>query len=82
MSPLQYQKQIRLQTARALLLAQSGDVAGIGFNVTYESPSQFSREYARQFGVPPSVMLFATAKTDIIAILSASSYYSCQATSA
>lgn len=54
MSPLQYQKQIRLQTARALLLAQPGDVAGVGFSVGYESPSQFSREYARQFGAPPA----------------------------
>ena len=54
MSPVQYQKQIRLQTARARLLAQSGDVAGIGFSVGYESPSQFSREYARLFGVPPA----------------------------
>ncbi|WOD14445.1 AraC family transcriptional regulator [Paraburkholderia kirstenboschensis] len=54
MSPLQYQKQIRLQTARARLLAQQGDVAGVGFSVGYESPSQFSREYARQFGVSPA----------------------------
>jgi len=53
MSPLQYQKQIRLQTARARLLAQPGDVAGIGFSVGYESSTQFSREYARQFGAPP-----------------------------
>jgi AraC-like DNA-binding protein len=54
MSPLQYQKQIRLQTARARLLAQSRDIAGVGFSVGYESPSQFSREYTRQFGVPPA----------------------------
>lgn len=53
MSPLQYQKQIRLQAARALLIAQSGDVAGIGFRVGYDSPSQFSREYGRLFGAPP-----------------------------
>ena len=53
MSPLEYQKQIRLQTARARLLAQPGDVAGVGFSVGYESPSQFSREYARLFGAPP-----------------------------
>jgi len=53
MSPLQYQKQIRLQEARTRLLAQPGDVAGIGFSVGYESPSQFSREYARLFGEPP-----------------------------
>lgn len=54
MSPVQYQKQIRLQTARARLLAQPGDVAGVGFSVGYESPSQFSREYARLFGAPPA----------------------------
>lgn len=54
MSPVQYQKRIRLQTARARLLAQPGDVAGVGFSVGYESPSQFSREYARLFGAPPA----------------------------
>ncbi len=53
MSPLQYQKQIRLQEARHRLLAQGRDVAGIGFAVGYDSPSQFSREYARLFGHPP-----------------------------
>lgn len=53
MSPLQYQKLIRLQTARARLVAQPGDVAGVGFSVGYESSTQFSREYARQFGAPP-----------------------------
>jgi AraC-like DNA-binding protein len=54
MSPLQYQKRIRLQAARARLLAQPGDVAGVCFSVGYESPSQFSREYARLFGAPPA----------------------------
>ncbi|KAA5604846.1 AraC family transcriptional regulator [Roseospira marina] len=53
MSPLQFQKQIRLQEARRLLAAQAGDAAGIGFQVGYESPSQFSREYSRLFGAPP-----------------------------
>ncbi|KQW84197.1 AraC family transcriptional regulator [Brevundimonas sp. Root1279] len=53
MSPLQYQKQIRLQEARNLLLARGRDVAGIGFTVGYDSPSQFSREYSRLFGQPP-----------------------------
>ena len=53
MSPLQYQKLIRLQTARARLVAQPGDVAGVGFSVGYESSTHFSREYARQFGAPP-----------------------------
>jgi transcriptional regulator GlxA family with amidase domain len=53
MSPLQYQKQIRLQEARRLMLAQALDAATAGFAVGYESPSQFSREYARRFGLPP-----------------------------
>lgn len=53
MSPLQYLKQIRLQEARRLMLAQALDAATAGFNVGYESPSQFSREYARHFGLPP-----------------------------
>jgi AraC-like DNA-binding protein len=54
MSPLQYQKQIRLQEARARLLAQSHDVAAVGYSVGYDSPSQFSREYSRLFGAPPA----------------------------
>lgn len=54
MSPIQYQKQIRLQEARLRLLAHPGDVAGVAYAVGYESPAQFSREYRRQFGSPPS----------------------------
>lgn len=54
MSPIQFQKQIRLQEARLLLAAAPDDVAGIGYAVGYDSPSQFSREYRRQFGTPPS----------------------------
>jgi AraC-like DNA-binding protein len=54
MSPLQYQKRIRLQEARARLLVISADVAAVGFEVGYDSPSQFSREYSRLFGAPPS----------------------------
>jgi AraC-like DNA-binding protein len=53
MAPIQFQKQIRLHEARARLLFEPGDVAGVGFAVGYESPSQFSREYRRMFGVPP-----------------------------
>ncbi|MDF2503511.1 AraC family transcriptional regulator [Clostridium sp.] len=53
MSPLQYQKQVRLQEARRLLLSETLDAADAGFKVGYESPSQFSREYARMFGLPP-----------------------------
>lgn len=53
MSPLQFQKRIRLQEARSLLLAGPDDVAGVGHLVGYDSPSQFSREYRRLFGAPP-----------------------------
>ncbi len=53
MSPLQYQKQLRLQEARRLILGQSIDAATAGHHVGYDSPSQFSREYARLFGAPP-----------------------------
>jgi AraC-like DNA-binding protein len=54
MSPLQYQKQLRLQEARRLMLGQAMDAATAGHSVGYESPSQFSREYSRLFGAPPS----------------------------
>jgi len=53
MSPLQYQKAIRLQEARRLLLSEQLDAADAAFKVGYESPSQFSREYSRMFGLPP-----------------------------
>ncbi len=53
MSPLQYQKQLRLQEARRLMFGQTIDAASAGHRVGYESPSQFSREYARMFGAPP-----------------------------
>jgi AraC-like DNA-binding protein len=53
MSPLQFQKRIRLQEARSLLLARAGDVAGVGHIVGYDSPTQFNREYRRLFGAPP-----------------------------
>ncbi|MFD9002431.1 AraC family transcriptional regulator N-terminal domain-containing protein [Streptomyces sp. NPDC059582] len=53
MSPLQFQKRIRLQEARSLLIARAGDVAGVGHLVGYDSPTQFSREYRRLFGAPP-----------------------------
>ncbi|GAA2465199.1 AraC family transcriptional regulator [Winogradskya humida] len=53
LTPIQYQKQIRLQEARSRLLAGTHDVATVGYAVGYESPSQFSREYRRMFGAPP-----------------------------
>lgn len=53
LSPLQYQKQLRLQEARRLMLAERLDAATAAFQVGYESPSQFSREYSRLFGAPP-----------------------------
>jgi AraC-like DNA-binding protein len=53
LSPLQFQKQLRLQEARRLMLAERMDAANAAFQVGYESPSQFSREYNRMFGAPP-----------------------------
>lgn len=54
MSPLQYQKQLRLTEARRLMLSERLDASTAAFRVGYESPSQFSREYRRLFGAPPS----------------------------
>jgi AraC-like DNA-binding protein len=53
LSPLQYQKRLRLQEARRLLLGDGLDAAEAAYRVGYESPSQFSREYRRLFGMPP-----------------------------
>lgn len=53
MSPLQYQKLLRLQEARRLLLTEQCDAASAAHRVGYESPSQFSREYSRFYGAPP-----------------------------
>lgn len=53
MSPLQYQKWLRLNEARRLMLSEHQDVSTSAFTVGYESPSQFSREYSRLFGSPP-----------------------------
>jgi AraC-like DNA-binding protein len=53
LSPLQYQKQLRLHEARRLLLSSATNASDAGFRVGYESASQFSREYARHFGLPP-----------------------------
>ncbi len=53
LSPLQYQKRLRLQEARRLMLGEALDAAEASFRVGYESPSHFSREYRRLFGAPP-----------------------------
>ncbi len=53
LSPLQFQKRIRLNEARRLMLTEHVDASTAAFRVGYESPSQFSREYSRQFGAPP-----------------------------
>lgn len=55
MSPLQYQKTVRLQEARRLMLTETLQAADAAFRVGYESPSQFSREYARKYGRPPKL---------------------------
>jgi transcriptional regulator GlxA family with amidase domain len=53
MSPLQYQKHLRLHHARELMLSEAADAATAAFRVGYESATQFSREYRRMFGAPP-----------------------------
>lgn len=53
MSPLQFQKQIRLQEARRLMLGEDLDAANAGFRVGYEDPAYFSRDYKKLFGAPP-----------------------------
>ncbi|MDF4733035.1 AraC family transcriptional regulator [Vibrio parahaemolyticus] len=54
MTPLQFQKKLRLSEARRLMLTENLDAIATTFKVGYESPSQFSREYSRLFGAPPS----------------------------
>jgi len=53
MSPLQFQKQLRLNEARRIMLYEGVEAATASYKVGYESPSQFSREYSRLFGAPP-----------------------------
>jgi len=53
MSPLQYQKQLRLHAARERMLIDGLDAASAAFEVEYESATQFNREYSRFFGQPP-----------------------------
>lgn len=54
LSPLQYQKRVRLLQARMLMLASAKSVTAAAFEVGYESATQFSRDYARVFGLPPA----------------------------
>lgn len=63
-SPLQYQKQLRLQEARYLMLSQKMDAGHAGHQVGYESASQFSREYNRLFGLPPQQDIQRIRKSD------------------
>jgi AraC-like DNA-binding protein len=53
MTPLQFQKQLRLQEARRLMLSENLDAAEAGYRVGYDDASHFNREYKRQFGEPP-----------------------------
>jgi AraC-like DNA-binding protein len=53
LSPIQFQKQIRLHNSRLLLMTGVDDVATVGYQVGYDSTSQFNREYKRHFGLPP-----------------------------
>lgn len=61
-TPLQYQKELRLLEARRLLRTGGASASTAAFDVGYESPSQFSREYARKFGVPPSQDIASVAR--------------------
>jgi AraC-like DNA-binding protein len=65
LSPLQYQKRIRLLHARSLLIAGEGNATSVAFGVGYESPTQFSREYSRYFGLPPSKDSLQTSERSI-----------------
>ena len=80
MTPLQYQKQLRLLEARRLMTADAANVANAAYRVGYESPSQFSREYARMFGAPPkrdvtALRTAAAQRSDLVGTRSAMSPY-------
>lgn len=66
MSPLQYQKHLRLHHARELMLSEAADAATAAFRVGYESATQFSREYRRMFGAPPMRHIKAIQQLDVI----------------
>jgi len=67
MSPLQYQKQLRLQAARSLMLNSGVDAASAALEVGYESPTQFHREYSRFFGQPPTRDIRALRSSGLLA---------------
>jgi len=73
MSPLQFQKRLRLHAARQRMLTGELDAASAAFEVGYESPSQFNREYRRFFGQPPMRDIKALRDSRVLAITSASS---------
>jgi AraC-like DNA-binding protein len=68
MTPIQFQKQLRLQKARTLLTIDPDDVSGAGFTVGYESASQFNREYRRMFGAPPGRDAHSRRQTTSVAV--------------
>jgi transcriptional regulator GlxA family with amidase domain len=67
MSPLQYQKMLRLQEARRLMLTQAHDARSAALEVGYLSPSQFSREYSRLFGRSPARDIAALLEDGLLA---------------
>jgi AraC-like DNA-binding protein len=67
MSPLQYQKWLRLNEARRLMLTEHVDASTAAFQVGYESVSQFSREYRARFGAPPMRDISSLRKTAAVA---------------
>lgn len=71
MSPLQYQKQLRLQAARGRLLLDGVDASTVAFEVGYESVSQFNREYSRYFGQPPMRNIKTLRKRKLVEISAA-----------
>ncbi|WP_172830399.1 AraC family transcriptional regulator [Ralstonia solanacearum] len=68
MTPIQYQKHLRLHEARRLMLTEELDAAGAAIQVGYESATQFSREYRRLFGMPPKRDVTAMRKGDLVAV--------------
>jgi AraC-like DNA-binding protein len=78
MTPLQYQKQLRLLEARRLMIASNANVETAAFQVGYESSSQFSREYTRMFGKPPRRDISALRFSEKSASLSGSRLVSAQ----